>query len=263
MKSVTDAERIRRHLDHCAVTKKGQPIKVIVGGGGFTGIEVAGELTGYLGCPIKVTVVEAAPRILGGLPEIVSQKVSKRLNLLGVKIATSSPIKEVQPDRIILATGREIPYDILIWTAGVRGSRFLNPDVFPLDKKKALVVDRYLRVKGFEDIFVVGDNAATGMAWTATKAETDGKIAAKNIGAEIRGKKMKPYRVFDPPLIIPVGKKWAIAKIGFTIFWGRAVTILKDFVLLYYLSSILPIGKALKVWWGGESEVLEIKKPRV
>lgn len=260
LKSVTDAEKTRQRLAHCSIIRN-QPIKVIVGGGGFTGIEVAGELTNYRGCPIEITVVEAAPRILAGLPELVSKTVAQRLNLLGIKVATSSPIKEVKPDRITLATGREIPYDVLIWTAGVRGSRFLNPDVFPLDKKKALMVDRYLRVKGFKDIFVVGDNAATGVAWTATKAEVDGKTAAHNIVAEIRGKKMNPYRVFEPPFIIPVGRKWAIAKIGKIVFWGRPASILKDLVLLYYLSTILPIWRALKIWWGGECEVLEIKKP--
>ena len=260
MKSVTDAENIRQHLARCAVTRN-QAIKVVVGGGGFTGIEVAGELTGYRGCPIEVTVVEAAPRILGGLPEIISKTVAKRLNLLGVKTATSSPIKEVKADRVLLATGREIPYDVLIWTAGVRGSRFLKPDIFPLDKKKALVVDRYLRVKGFEDIFAVGDNAATGVAWTATKAEADGKLAARNIAAQIKEKKMNSYKGFEPPFIIPVGRKWAIAKVGSVIFWGRLASLLKDFVLFYYLMTILPIWKAWKVWWGGECEILEIKKP--
>uniref|UniRef100_A0A831Z0E5 FAD/NAD(P)-binding domain-containing protein n=1 Tax=candidate division WWE3 bacterium TaxID=2053526 RepID=A0A831Z0E5_UNCKA len=260
VKSVADAERIRQHLAHCAVTK-GRPIKVVVGGGGFTGIEIAGELTGYRGCPIEITVIEAAPRVLAGLPEIVSKTVAKRLNLLGVKVVVSSPIQEVKPDQIILATGREISYDVLIWTAGVRGSRFLDPNTFPLDKKKALVVDNYLRVKSFEDIFVAGDNAATGVAWTAVKAEADGKIAAHNIIAQVRRKKMKAYKKFEPPFIIPVGKGWAIAKIGTLIFWGKAASILKDFVLLYYLVTILPIWKALKVWWGGECEVLEIKRP--
>ena len=259
IKSVTDAERIRQSLARCAVTK-GKAVKVVVGGGGFAGVEVAGEITGYRGCPIEVTVIEAAPRILSGLPEIISKTVSQRLNLLGVKVTTSSPIKSVEPDRILLSTGREIFYDVLIWTAGVRGSRFLNPDVFPLDKKKALIVDRYLRVKGFEDIFVVGDNAATGVAWTASKAEADGRIAARNIIAQIHKKPLRAYRVFEPPFIIPVGRDWAIAKIGSMIFWGKPASILKDFVLFYYLMKIVPIWQAWKIWWRGEFEALEIKR---
>src|SRR3972149_2330366 len=260
IKSVTDAERVRQNPARCAATK-GQAVKVVVGGGGFAGVEVAGELTGYRGCPVEVTVIEAAPRILSGLPEIISKTVSQRLNLLGVKITTSSPIKEVGSDRILLATGREISYDVLIWTAGVRGSRFLNPNVFPLDKKKALVVDRDFRVKGFEDIFVVGDNAATGVAWTATKAEADGRIAARNIVAQVRKKPLRAYRVFEPPFIIPVGRNWAIAKVGSMIFWGRPASILKDLVLFNYLIKIVPIWKAWKIWWRGESEALEIKRP--
>ena len=260
LKSVTDAEKVRQGLARCAVIK-GKPIKVIVGGGGFTGVEVAGELTGYRGCPIEITIVEAGPRILGGLPEIISKTVAKRLNLLGVKVITSSPIQKVEENQLTLGPGRVLPYDVLIWTAGVRGSRFLNPDVFPLDKKKALVVDKYLRVKGFKDIFAVGDNASTGVPWTASKAEADGKVAANNILADIRGGRMKEHRSFDPPFIIPTGKNWAAAKIGSIIFWGRIASILKDLTLLYYLLSILPVGKAWKAWWGGECEVLEIKKP--
>ncbi|MEX0888093.1 MAG: NAD(P)/FAD-dependent oxidoreductase [Patescibacteria group bacterium] len=258
LKSVADAERVRQHLARCAVTK-GRPIKVIVGGGGFTGVEVAGELTNYRGCPIEVTIVEAAPRILGGMPEKISKAAAKRLNLLGVKIAVSSPIKEVEPSELRLATGRRLPYDVLIWTAGVRGSRFLDPKVFPLDKRKALIVDKYLRVKGFEDIYAIGDSAGTGVPWTGIKAEEDAKTAARNIAAFAKGRRLKEFKVFDPAFIVPVGKNWAIAKIGKVIFEGRAASILKDLVLLRYLTTILPLGKAFKSWWGGECEVLGIK----
>lgn len=257
LKSVTDAERIRQSLARCAATKSGT-IKVVVGGGGFTGVEIAGELTNYQGCPIEVTIVEAAPRILPGLPEEISKIAAKRLNLLGVKILTSSPIKKVMASTVALFQGRVLPYDILIWTAGVRGSRFLDPKVFPLDKKKALKVDQYLRVPGFEDIFAIGDSASTGIAWTATKAEEEGKIAAYNLAAAARGREMEEFKTFDPPFIIPIGKRWAIAKIGKLILRGRVASILKSLVLLNYLLTILPLWRAFAVWWRGEREVLEV-----
>lgn len=260
LQSIADADRIRQRLGRCAVTKEGT-VNVVVGGGGFTGVEIAGELSSYRGCPIKITIVEAAPRILPSLPEIISKTVAKRLNFLGVKILTSSPIQKVESSAITLAQGHTLPYDVLIWTAGVRGSRFLDPRVFSLDKRKSLKVDKYLRVKGFEDIFAIGDSASTGVAWTKPKAEKDGKIAAGNIVAAAQGGKMKEFQDFQPFFIIPTGKNWAIAKIGKLIFWGRLASILKDLALLYYLLTILPLGKALQMWWRGEREVLEIRPP--
>ena len=264
MKSITDAERIYRELLRCSVDDKAGTIKVVIGGGGFTGVEVAGELTNYKKCKLGITVVEAAPRVLSGLPEKISKEISKRLNFLGVRVITSTPIKEVREKEIILAGGRSIKYDILVWTAGVRGSRFLDGTDLPVDKKKALVVDKYLQVKGYKDIFGLGDTASTGVAWTATKAEEDGKVVAHNIAAIAKGSRnLKEYKVFEPPFIIPAGKRWAIAKVGSIIFSGKATSILKDFVLLYYLVTILPLPEAVRVWWGGECEVLEIKAPKV
>ena len=262
LKSSTDAEKIYQHLMHCSVTKKGVPIKVIVGGGGFSGVETAGELTQHRKCPLQITVVEAAPKILPGMPDKVSKAVTRQLNFLGVKVITSSPIKEVKEDEVILANGHVLPYDLMIWTAGVRGSRFIDTKVFELDKKKALVVNKHLQVKGFNDIFAIGDAASTGVAWTATKAEEDAKVAAHNIIQLAHdGKNLRNYKVFEPPLIVPAGKRWAAAKIGKFILIGKISSILKDFVLLYYLLTILPPITAFRVWWGGECEVLEIKKP--
>ncbi|NIT04544.1 FAD-dependent oxidoreductase [Candidatus Saccharibacteria bacterium] len=256
LKSVTDAEEIHRELLRCSVVR-GRPIKVVVGGGGFTGVETAGELTGFKHCPLEITVVEAAPRLLPGMPERVSKAVAKRLNFLGVKVVTSSPIKKIAEQTVTLAGGRELPFDALLWTAGVRGSRLLDPKVFPLDKKKALVVNRNLQVKGFPDVFTVGDLASTGVAWTATKAEIDAKVVAENIASLARGReKKKEYKVFEPPLIVPAGRGWAIAKIGSLIIEGRLASILKDFVLLYYLLTVISPWEAVKIWWKGEYEVI-------
>lgn len=255
LKSVTDAERIRDKIHRCSILEK-KPIKVVVGGGGFTGVEVAGELAGYRFCPLEITVIEGTPRLLSGMPQVVSDQVAKHLNFLGVKVQTESPISKVGEKEIILKSGRTIPFNILIWTAGVRGSRFLDPQLFPIDKKKALVVDEYLKVKGQNDIFALGDLASTGTAWTASKAEAEGKLIAVNIAAQLKGKPLKKSRPFEPPFIIPVGKNWAIAKIGRFIFWGILASMLKGLVLLYYLAGITPLSTAISIWWKGESELL-------
>ena len=263
LKSSSDAENIYQNLLRCAVTK-GAPIKVVVGGGGFTGVEVAGELTQHRKCPLAITVVEAAPRLLPGMPGRISKEVAKKLNFLGVRVLTSSPIKEVSKQEVILVSGKRIPADLTVWTAGVRGSRLLNPEMFMLDKRKSLVVDKNLRVKEFKDIFAVGDLASTGVAWTATKAEEDGKVVAHNIAEIARSEKpnLKNYKVFEPPLIVPAGKKWAIAKVGKIIASGPLAVVLKNFVLLYYLVTILPLSKAIGAWWNGESEVLQLRTPQ-
>ncbi|OGC54842.1 hypothetical protein A2797_02805 [candidate division WWE3 bacterium RIFCSPHIGHO2_01_FULL_48_15] len=255
LKSVTDAEKIRDKINRCSVLKK-EPIRMVVGGGGFAGVELAGELAGYSFCPLDITIVEGTPRLLSGLPEKISSAVAKRLNFLGVKVQTSSFIARVEPKEVILKSGRKLPFDVAIWTSGVRGSRFVDPQLFPLDKKKALVVDGYLRVKGYEDIFAIGDLAGTGVPWTAVKAEADGKLVAKNILAQLKDKPMQKREAFGIPFIVPVGKKWAVAKIGPFVFWGLLAAVLKNLVLLYYLAQIVDPLTAIKIWWKGESELL-------
>jgi NADH dehydrogenase len=107
-------------------------------------------------------------------------------------------------------------------------------------------------------IYAVGDatclyDPKTGQPYPAVApaAIDQGKIAAKNIFFDILGQKKIEYRPREYPYAIPVGGKWAAAKIGPVIITGPAAWVMKLLVELRYLVSVLKTERALKVWLRG------------
>ncbi len=106
-----------------------QSLQIAIIGGGATGVELAAELhhvsTKLKGfgfdhlngtSPIKITLIEAAPRILQALPERLSQAAQKQLRKIHIEILTSRKALEVTEDAIILDSGREIQAQMKILT---------------------------------------------------------------------------------------------------------------------------------------------------
>jgi NADH dehydrogenase len=138
-------------------------------GAGPSGVELAGELVGYLHRlrrnhgirkPFSVDLVEAAPRILPTLPESISRAADKRLRRLGVKIYTSTAVKGETADQLQLPEG-SVDTHTVVWTAGMTGSPLFgkHPKLFKLGKGGRVVVDEFLAAA--PHIWVAGDSAAS------------------------------------------------------------------------------------------------------
>ncbi len=97
----------------------------------------------------------------------------------------------------------------------------------------------------------VHDADGNSVPMVARAAIIQGTIAAKNIIRDIRGQPHLKYAPKNYPYIIPVGGKYAIAKIGPVITCGFFGWILKGLVELNYLFSIMPNVRALKIWLKG------------
>ena len=107
-------------------------------GAGATGVELAAELhNAALGLAayglkgiqpqnMKITLIEAGPRVLPALPERISVPVHKTLEKLGVAVLTSAPVKQADADGMTLATGEVIPASLKVWAAGVKAPEFLK-----------------------------------------------------------------------------------------------------------------------------------------
>jgi NADH dehydrogenase len=274
LKTLTDAIRIRDAIELAFSDPLKKPIRVLVGGGGATGVEFSGELVKWIAhlekryrkrgvC--KVILLEAGPEILPSIDPEVMEKIRIRLEDLGVVIRTDAAIKKVETNEVELDTGEKIQYDILVWTGGVKAPKILSNLPLKIDPKgrveadKALIcvsTDPHLDLR--EKVFVIGDSACymdpktgkivPGLAYVAIE---QGKIAAFNIVADIKGFPKKTYRPKVYPYIIPVGGKWAAAKIGSFIIYGFLGWIIKGLVELRYIVSILPIKVALRIWFNG------------
>lgn len=269
LKSVAEAINMRNALEELfAVRGPDQRINVVIGGGGFSGIELAGELAGFVKIlaaqheiPVErvtLSVVEAGAEILPGVHPHTREAVRRRLESLGVHLYVQSPIASYDGFTVYVTGGLALPADMLIWTAGVRASTVVEGIAGVTLERKCLVVNEYLQIDGFMNAYGIGDavycfNTATNapVPSTAQRALQHGACVAKNIIRQYAGRSLMPCRTRQPAFLAPVGGKFAVAEIGPLHWSGKTAWALKMLVTLKYLLSILSPRRALRVWvWG-------------
>lgn len=272
-KSIDDAVaingKIGKLIKKMASGEKMDPLKILIGGAGFTGIEFAAEISccaekmcreHYIrGKHAMVTLVEAGPKILPMVSDKERNIISKRLTKLGVVLMENSPIEEVGDGFVKLKSGQMLNGDMVVWTAGIKANEFLRSIAgLPLTDKGKVVAGDNLRVQGFTNIFAIGDNLelvdpktqkpVPGLAYTAVD---QGKVAAVNIYNSSNGKNLKKYRPYYGVWIAPVGGKFALAHLwGEWNIAGFMGWVVRELVDLRYLVSILSFRKAVTLFWG-------------
>lgn len=278
-KTTADALNVRNAIDEVFGRKgKHEKINIVVGGGGFTGCEVAAELAGYLtelseihGHPqqnIKLSIVEAAPQILSAAGVWIQKEAEKRLKSLGVEILLDSPIVDVRDGNLLLKNEKTIDHDVLIWTAGVKANPLAEKMKGAiLGKGSCVVVNEYLQVGLSPNIFCIGDasfcrgfSASGGSAsggddkplpMTAQTAISQGRYAAYAIKRALHGRRALPYYPAKSRFVIPLGGHYALADLGWFRVEGILAWSLKRLAALKYFLSILNFKKALKLWLKG------------
>jgi NADH:quinone reductase (non-electrogenic) len=138
------AQRFNRRLINACLRAhtQAEPVRlgqlhVVVIGGGATGTELSAELhrtvRGVVAFgldkidpnkDIKITLIEAADRIVPMLPKRLSDSTARLLGELGVEVRTGARVTEVTRDGVRLPDNEFIPSELVVWSAGVRG-----PDV--------------------------------------------------------------------------------------------------------------------------------------
>jgi len=272
LKSLKGALNLRNDIDELFRQRaKHEKIKIAVAGGGFLGSEMAAELAGYVkklnrqhsrpkeNC--EISIIEGGRNVLGNASEWARKKAASRLEKLGVKILTNSLISKVSKEELILKDGRSIFYDILIWTVGVRACAIAGQLAGPgqeLKGKGCLVVDRYLRVIPYENIFAAGDIAYASdyeinafMPMTAQVAILHGKYIAYTIKRIIHKRRPFPYWPHQNRFSIALGGKYALFDGKRLKFSGFFAWFLKHLTALKYLAGILPFFHAFFIWRRG------------
>jgi NADH dehydrogenase len=155
----------------------------------------------------------------------------------------------VEADRVVLEDGREVPTENVVWTAGVRPNAKLEELNLPLTGRKAVVVDRYLRVEGRPGVWAVGDNAAIPadedgetVAPTAQAAVQEGKAVAGNVLAAIDGEELKPFEYRSLGQLVELGSEFAVNDVLGVKFSGLLAALFWRATYLYRLEC--PQGRA-------------------
>lgn len=247
--------RLKSHL-HKQIEVDGAPdLNYVIVGAGPTGIELAGALPGYLHKILKshglthvrpkITIIEAADRLLPRSSEKVSKAVEKRLKDLGVVLKLGQKVEGATTDDLMVS-GQPIKSHTIIWTAGTANHSFFKENGFNINERGKVVVDEHLRAE--EGIYVIGDNAATQYSGVAQTALYDGWYAANDIMHRADGTAPELYKPEQPISIIPVGYGWSAIEWGKKVFTGMLGWMLREVADWHNFRRLEPWWAANKQW---------------
>lgn len=216
-------------------------VRVAIVGGGATGVELAAELYNaaaalrYYGLEVfdesrlKVTLIEAGPRILPALPEKLAEAAHKELEALGVQIYTGTPVVEVTRDGITLKSGETIPADLRVWAAGVKAPDFLK-DIAGLETSRAnqLVVRPTLQTTRDDRIFAIGDccsytpaGEARPIPPRAQAAHQMASVAFDNLRRSIEDKPLRAFVYEDHGSLVSLSRFSTVGSLMGNLIGGR------------------------------------------
>ncbi len=182
LKRVADAEAIREAVLPMVNADEG---RVIVGGAGLSGVQVAGELAALAeereAPGVEVTLLEQAEQVAPGFPDHFADAVHEALVESGVDVRTGATVTGATADAVELE-GDAFAYDAFVWTGGIRGAA-------PVGEERPRVP---ATLRSGERTFVVGDSARVVdregevMPATAQAAMAEARVAARNIDRLVR-----------------------------------------------------------------------------
>jgi NADH:ubiquinone reductase (H+-translocating) len=263
LETPAQAVRFRRRLVNACLrahTQEGevQPgqLHVTIIGAGATGTELSAELhrtTRELVAygldridphrDIRIVLLEAADRILPGLPERISEETHKLLDEMGVEVRTNAPVAEVTAEGVRLADGSFIPSELVVWAAGVKAPEVLrNMEGLEVNRINQLVVEATLQTTRDPDIFAIGDCAAcpwrghqTPVPPRAQAAHQEASFMVGQIERRLRGRPLLPYRYRDFGSLVSLGDYSTVGNLmGFLL--GKSIFIEGLFARLMYRS---------------------------
>lgn len=256
IKSLDEITKFKEHIRHELVENRFDKEYFVIGAGP-TGVELAAALCEYLHHLIKVyqlktsktrvTIVEAAPRILPKSSETASRIVTKRLKKMGIKVLVNHKVNALDDDMITI-DGKDIATSTAVWTSGVANNPFFaaHDHLFHLAPNGRVNVNPYLEAA--PHIYVVGDNNTvkySGMAWPAMYQAT---FVAKHLN---RLTKHYPRVAYHPHSVMsgfPVGEKWGYVEWLGVYVSGKVGYFVRRHMELYGYRQLLPRAKALAIW---------------
>jgi len=278
-KTFRDAICIRDMVWNLAMEGRND-IRIIVGGAGPTGVELASEFKNWCGelekefksCRLDVSLVEVSESVLPGLDHRIIKKAEQRLKYLNVRVLTGRKISKAHPRGAALDNGETLPFDAFVWTGGVKARTLASKISMRTEERDRMIVGEGMeclpqtpnlklasRVYGLGDSVCVYDPITKKpIPGVARAAITQANVVAHNIIEEIKviekraaAPRLKTYSPREYPYIVPVGGKYAAAKIGPIVLSGIFGWIVKGLVELNYLLSIMPASRAACIWLRG------------
>jgi NADH dehydrogenase len=260
LKSLEDAIEIRRRILLAFEKAEREPdprkrkglLTFLLVGGGPTGAELAGAIGEIARHELRsdfraidpgearIVLVEAGPRLLPAFPHGLAAKAAAALEKLGVEVRTGAAVTAIGDGFAEIGSER-MEAGTIIWAAGVAASPLARSLGVPLDRAGRALVNPDLSLPGHPEIFVIGDLASfvhqmgVPLPGVAQVAMQQGRHAAQNVLATIRGEERKPFHYRDPGNLAVLGRGSAIADLGRIQLSGLPGWLVWCFVHILYL----------------------------
>ncbi|MCG8452914.1 MAG: NAD(P)/FAD-dependent oxidoreductase [Spirochaetales bacterium] len=286
--SADDAVSIRRHLEsmyrQAALEKdefrRRELMAVVVAGGGFTGVELAGEMMEFLPqlchengldpAEIAVINIEALGAILQILPVKQRSQAVHQLEKMGVQVKTNALVTEVTHESFHLKDGGELRAGTKIWTCGVQGKPIPQGEALEEGKAGRKLVNAHMRSPSFDHVYLAGDGIwfvedGKPVPQTVEGAEQTAETAAHNIAHDIKimqgqaSGESKEFHGKYHGYMVSIGSRYAVSHTGGIAMAGFFSMALKHAVNVYYRFGLAGLNAA---WEYIKHQFLEIRHRR-
>jgi NADH dehydrogenase len=238
LKSLSDATALRNQVLTCLdiaesledPVRRADYLGFVFVGAGYAGLEGLAELQDFAAQAIKLyprcraegmrwVLVEARERIVPEVPPSLSAFAARELRTRGIEIHTCTTLTAVTEREATFSSGERVAARTVVWTAGVRPSPVVASLGLPLDAGGRILADRELRVVGQSGVWAIGDCAAVpdparrGQSCppTAQHAIRQGRLAARNIAAQLEGRPARTFRYRTAGMVAELGHNKAVA----------------------------------------------------
>jgi NADH dehydrogenase len=202
----------------------------VVAGGGFAGVETVGAINDLARQSlqhygridpreVRVLLIHGGPVILPELGEALGLYAQEKLRKRQVEIKLKTRVTAYADGAVHCADGEAVHADMLVWAGGVSPSPILKDTPFELQRGR-VVVDSTLEVPGFPGVWAVGDCAAIidptskhPYPPTAQHALREGRRAAQNLCARLKGERATPFVYKAPGQLASIGRRTGVARI--------------------------------------------------
>jgi NADH dehydrogenase len=268
LKTVEDAIEMRRRIFGAfeAAERETDPEKrsayltFVIVGGGPTGVELAGAIAELAYKTLKedfrnidtsetkILLLQGGDRILPHIAPELSEEAALALQKLGVVIHTNTRVTNIENHIVTFKRGgevNEIPSQTILWAAGVKGSAMgqilaERTDV-DCDHAGRVIVEPDLTIRGYKNIFVVGDlgnfshQDGKPLAGVAPVAKQQGEYVAKLIKRRLKGHTLPQFHYNDVGSLAMIGQNLAVVDLGLIKLTGFLAWVFWLLVHIYFL----------------------------
>jgi len=260
LKTLEDAVAIRRNVlvafEHAEreayLNGTHRQLTFVVIGGGPTGVEVAGAIADIARQALakdfklidtrktRVILYEGSDRVLGTFAADLSESAKKQLEDIGVEVYLNSFVTDLQLGAVKVGD-KWVECDMAVWATGVAASPLGKQLGVETDKAGRVFVEKDLTLKGFPNIFVIGDMASLKqkdgepVPGVSPAAMQMGTNAAQNILRDMKGKPRQDFEYWDKGTMATIGRSKAIVQAAGFHFKGLIAWLMWLFLHVFFL----------------------------